>query len=175
MANTNAPFGLRPVRHLNGSAVQTNEYPISSTYTTKLYLGHPVTLNAGNVEIGTNNGTAHIGVFAGCKYTNAKGDIVFSKHWTGEAGASNITAQVWDDPQIVFEIQATTAAAANIGTGYDLTIAAGDDTIGRSKTVLNTAAVLGAAYKVLGLVDKPDNESGAYADVEVLTVKHALA
>lgn len=175
MANTNAPYGLRPSRHLTGGVTRTTEYPISGSYTTKIYLGDPVGLSSGNVIIGTNAGTAHVGVFAGVKYINAKGEKVFSKYWTGESGATEIKALVYDDPAQIFAIEATTFAAANLGVGYDLAIAAGVTTIGLSKTVINVAATTGAAYKILGLINRDDNESGDYAEVEVIAVKHALA
>jgi len=175
MANTNAPYGLRPSRHLTGGVTRTTEYSISASYTTKIYMGDPVGLSSGNIVIGTNAGTAHVGVFAGVKYINAKGENVFSKYWTGETGATEIKALVWDDPAQIFAIESTTFGTANIGVAYDLAVAAGVTTIGLSKTVLNVAATSGASYKVLGKVDRDDNETGAYAEVEVIAVKHALA
>jgi len=174
MANVNAPYGLRPSRHLTGGVTRTTEYPISASYTTKIYLGDPVGLTSGLLVIGTDAGTEHIGVFAGVNYVNAAGEVKFSKYWTGETSATEIKALVYDDPNQVFAIEATTFGTANRGVAYDLDVTAGTDSIGLSKTILNVAGTSGAAYKVIGLVDRDDNVAGAYAEVEVVTVKHAL-
>ena len=44
MANTDSPFGLRPIRHRNGAAYNgaANPYYINSTYATALFIGDPV-------------------------------------------------------------------------------------------------------------------------------------
>ena len=175
MANTNGPYGLRPARNKTGDTTKTTEYPIADAYTTAIYLGDPVVLNAGYAQIGTDDGTTHIGVFAGCEYKNAQGEVKFSKYWTGEASATEKKALVWDDPATIFQIQSTTAAQANVGTAYDLDVTAGEASIGLSKTVLNTSGTSGASYKVIEVVDGNGNEAGAYADVMVVAVKHALA
>jgi hypothetical protein len=46
MANTNAPFGLRPVRYLNGAPWngQVSRYLIPATDGTAYFIGDPVTL-----------------------------------------------------------------------------------------------------------------------------------
>ena len=52
MANTDAAFGLRPVRHLNGNPYNGayNEYPIPSGYSTDLLPGDPVKLVAAGIS-----------------------------------------------------------------------------------------------------------------------------
>lgn len=49
MANTNAPFGLKPVKHLNGSPYngQANMYLIDSTDTAAYYIGDAVAAASG--------------------------------------------------------------------------------------------------------------------------------
>jgi len=177
MANTDAAFGLRPSRHQTGGSVVQNEMPIADGYETAIYLGDPVQLSSGNVIIGTATGTAHVGVFAGCEYVDPTGRIVFSKHWPGTASCTNKKALVVSLENQVFTIQTDDVAAdlADVGVAYDLNIVSGSSTIGQSKTSLNIDATSGAAYKIVGLVDRDDNEFGAYAVVEVVAVKHALA
>lgn len=178
MANTNGPFGLRPSRSASGGEPRTTQYTITAASAAAIYLGDPVGFSSGTVVIGTDAGTAHLGVFAGCQYVNASGDIIFSKRWPADTGASEVKALVWDDPNQLFTIQSdgtTATTVASIGVAYDLDVTAGTASIGVSKTVLQPGATSGAAYKVLGLIDKPDNAWGIYSEVEVIAVKHALA
>ena len=42
MANQNAPFGLRPIRTLGGTNVNTSAYSIATDYTTAIYTGDVV-------------------------------------------------------------------------------------------------------------------------------------
>jgi len=51
MANTDAPFGLRPIRHRNGAPYNGafNHYYVASSYATALFVGDPV------VKTGTSN------------------------------------------------------------------------------------------------------------------------
>jgi hypothetical protein len=52
MANPDAPFGLRPVRHLNGNewGGGTIRCYITATYATALYVGDPVRLDGTNTD-----------------------------------------------------------------------------------------------------------------------------
>jgi hypothetical protein len=175
MVNTNSPHGLSPSHNMSAGCQVTNEYPIAPANNTPIYLGDPVVLNAGNVEQAAGAGVTNIGVFAGCQYLNAKGEITYSKFWTGEAGATKIKALVWDDPDQVFSIQTTTATKSQVGSAFDLSIVAGVPTIGLSKTVLDTAAQVGSAYKIVGFVNRDDNVEGAHAEVDVIAVKHGFA
>lgn len=175
MANINGAYGLRPAKNKTGTTTATTEYKIADAYVTPIYMGDPVVINAGYIEIGTDDGVTHQGIFAGCQYTNAQGEAKFSKFWTGEAGATEKKALVFDDPATIFMVQASTASQANVGGAYDLDVTAGIPTIGLSKTFLNTDGTTGAAYKIIEIVDGNGNDGGLYADVLVVAVKHALA
>ena len=176
MANTDKPFGLRAVRHLSGGCVQTNEYTIAAAYATNLYSGDPVQLVAGGtIEICVAAQADCMGVFSGCSYVNAAGEQVFSKYWPSDSAATDIKATVFDDPMIIFAVQgdSTGVAAIDIGSMSDWTIAAGDTSIGQSKTVLNgSTSGTQAGLRVLRKVDVDDNAFGAYAVVEVLLSEH---
>lgn len=180
MANSNHPYGLRPVRHLTGGEVRTNTYKIASTYGTSIFTGDPVIgINDGTIGIGTDGQTATLGVFAGCRYVDAAGNVKFSAYWPASTTATNIEAYVYDDPYIVFAIQsdATGVAATDINIQADYKIVAGNTTTGQSKVVLDCASGLAATGKnlrILRLVDDGENAAGAYADVEVVFAEHAL-
>lgn len=112
--NTNAPNGLVPYSYLDGSlwTGQTEEYPIASGYATSLFQGDPVTLLAdGTIGIGVA-GAAIIGVFQGVTYVNSSGEPIFINFWTGGTvtqGAQNALAKVVADPNVLFDIQVSTA------------------------------------------------------------------
>jgi hypothetical protein len=82
MANTDAPSGFTPLRHLTGGVVRPQAYPVANAYATSLFSGDLVTLlSDGTVGIGTNTSNA-LGVFYGVQYIDrASGDVKFSKVW----------------------------------------------------------------------------------------------
>lgn len=125
---TLAPFGLRPVRRLDGSApnYQQNVYYVKNAYATSLGFGDPVlTLtggsNTGYVGAYTAGSTHILGVFAGlCGYFDTN-----FQQWQNRPGYTSAvtppTGQdvpVWiiDDPQAVFVAQLGTTSANNPGT-----------------------------------------------------------
>ena len=171
MANQNAPRGLVPVAHANGSGLTTpRQYKILTNDTTSaIYLNDPVKLGssgtAGYVIRGTA-GAAILGVFAGCEYTvTATGERVKQRYYDGVTGKSDIVCWVYDDPEQVYEIQATGALTqANVGTAYDFVIAAGSTSTGVTATYLNSS---GDGFTVLGLSPRVGNEFGAYNKVLV--------
>ena len=69
MANKDAAFGFRPVRHLSGGEIRTNEYSIAANYGTAIYHGQCViavtaggveAAAAGNVVLGVSTQEIHI-------------------------------------------------------------------------------------------------------------------
>ncbi|MCK5191523.1 MAG: hypothetical protein KAR12_15870 [Methylococcales bacterium] len=179
MANTNAPYGFRAVRHLTGGCVSTNEYTILSAYAANIWSGDPVNIVAdGTIQVAADGVADACGIFSGCSYVNAAGDQVFSKYWPTGTVATEIKALVFDNPEIIFAVQsdATGIAAADVGATANWEIVAGDTTIGISKSNLDASGGLNATeigLRVLRIIDIDDNEAGAYSDVEVLLNEHA--
>lgn len=130
----NAPYGLKPACSITGGAwtEKTNVYYIATnagggtTYATPIFTGDPVIwgsalANQGGGTIarygfntdGNNDGNAVpvLGVFWGCEYTLATGELVKSAYWPGgvavQAG-SKIKAYIIDDPMVVYDIQVST-------------------------------------------------------------------
>jgi len=170
MANINGPFGLRPSRQKTGEATETTEYNMEDAHATAISIGDAVKLVGGYIVICATDDTP-MGVFAGCEYTNGVGDDVVGKSFPGDVAATNIKALVLDDPATKFTIQHDTGLAkTQVGDLFGLTIVAGNPAIGVSKTTLNST---GTVWKLLGLVDRPDNTWGAHQEVEVVAVKHA--
>ena len=180
MSNTNAPFGLRPVRRLDGAAptYQTNPYQVATTYTTPIGTGDLVYNSAGYIQQAAATTTPILGVFAGCNwYDSSQLKKIFSPQWTGVSTAvAPITAYVYDDPNMVYEIQsgnggpvtqAQVLENAKIGT-----VAAPNTTTGISTSYLdfNTIATGQSTYsmKIVGLSQKIGNDNTSqYNLVEV--------
>ena len=128
MANQDAAFGFRAVRHLSGGTPRTEEYLIASGLTKVIYTGSPVmAVSTGVITLGTVSAVQHLGVFNGCFYTDpTTSKPTWKAYYPGSITASDIVANVYADPQIIFEGQHDgTATTANnphanhdyVGTG----------------------------------------------------------
>ena len=184
MANSNAPYGLKPVRHATGGEIRSEEYPIATGYATSIFTGDPVLQTTDGsiiIAVGTG-GTPSVqtfGVFGGVSYTDATGAQVFKPYWPASTTATNIKAVIYTDPNIVFAIQsdATGVAAADVGQLCDVEIVAGSTLTGKSGTNLDMSTGSGTTGKhlrILRIIDDGSNVAGAYADVEVMWAEHAL-
>lgn len=178
MANVNAPRGLVPVRKLGGGSITQNAYSIATDYTTAIYTGDVVEMTGTgkNVTKSASGNTDNVGVFIGCSYIDANGKPVWSKYWPGVSdGKTNIVAQVIDDPDVIWEVQADGCVAAEIGVVADWNVGTGNTKSGQSglyAVVSGTSATTGGGLKIMGLVNRPDNAYGSYAKVEALLIEH---
>lgn len=181
MANLNAPRGLLPRRHMSGRSIVQNKYTILNGYTTSLYRGDPLILSGTSNNVAIAVGTAGtpsvagIGVFAGCEWTDSAGDYHFSSYWPASTVSTDAVAFVWDDPDIIFGVQSLSFALNDIGALVDFTYAAGSTKTGYSGCYLDsTTGTADKTFRLLGLIDSPDNAVGAYAKVECMYIEHAL-
>lgn len=180
MSNTDAAYGLKPVRHLNNAPLATNTYTIASGYASNIFRGDPVEgVAAGGIQLAAAGNTDNLGVFWGVEYVNSAGEQVFSPYWPASTTATNIVAHVYDDPNIVFAVQsdATGVAAADVHQLADWEIVAGSTATGQSKTNLDISAgsaTTGKSLRVLRIIDDGSNAAGAYSDVEVVFAEHVL-
>ncbi len=111
----NAPFGLRPVRRIDGTAWNgaTNEYDINPN-TAPIYFGDPVVLDEnGTIKQSPEVGSAQIvGVFQGCQYTDMHGKPISSVFWGEPSDVDKdkpVTAFVCDDPMVLYEVQTSSS------------------------------------------------------------------
>jgi hypothetical protein len=181
MANVNGPFGLRPVRKLGGGEITQNEYSIATAYATAIYTGDVVEMSGTGRDITQAAATNvdNIGVFRGCSYVDANGRWTFSPYWPGVSdGKTTIVAYVIDDPDVVFECQATTIAEADIGNVAQILVGSGSANTGISALQWDggnkAANGAGKSLRAMRLVNRPDNAYGAYAKIEVMFAEHAL-
>jgi len=179
MANTDAPNGFVPLRHLTGGVVRPQAYPIANGFSTSLFSGDLVTLlSNGTVGIGTNTSNA-LGVFYGVQYIDQNtGDVKFSKIWTASTTVkpnTAATAFVYDDPNITYKVQGSgTFANANVGETCNVLFTAGETTFGGSQQEANLSSLGTTAQvlRILRLVDEPNNDVGADAKLEVVINNH---
>jgi hypothetical protein len=178
MANLNAPNGFNPVRHRNGGTVRYDGgYTIASAEASSIFLGDAVILTGtGNIIDVAPVAVTVLGVFAGCRYTAANGDVVWAKQWVGGTatlGAVAAEAFVYTDPSIVYSVQALTIAAVDIGLAADLNVDdAGNASTGISGMQLESTYGATGQFLTLGLASAPDGifpaEYAADARVEVI-------
>lgn len=162
MANTNAPFGFRAVRRVDGAAPNflANYRPIATDDSTAIGYGDPVTsLSTGYVTRATAGTTAIAGIFMGCQYYDSNQQkYVFMPQWSGTASTSEpAQAVICNDPNIVFEAQSNGSAItfadvmANInfviGTPNSLT---GISTSALDQSTINTALTT-RPFKIVGI------------------------
>jgi hypothetical protein len=170
MANTNAPFGFRPIRRLDGAAW-------SSNHTTKRMQNTAGACNRGDVVKQLADGTVavatvlggagNIGIFVGCHYlTAALGYPIWTNYWPGSGAVGMVDAFIMDDPLLVYEVMAAAGpiTAANVGENADFVVAA--STTGFSKWALATPAVAAGSdvlpFKVVGIGNAGVNISDGY-------------
>ena len=195
MASTATPYGFRAVNELGGLpyAGSTRSFPINPAgYNTNIYNGSLVYVaSTGYLQIATSTGadattngfptgtanTGCVGVFVGCTYTNAQGQIIYSQYYpanTASVQGSTITAYVVDDDRAVFQVQADgsltfAALGANVYLAAAQSTSTGSTTTGNSTTAVSaTAVTTTAAFRVVGFVNNAQSQSGdAYTDILV--------
>ena len=177
MANTDAPRGFWPLRHLSGgSMARTSPYTIASTYGTNIFRGDVVKLVAGGCIELAAAGDRFLGVFDGVQYTASDGSMKYAKYWPASTTATNITAAVYDDPQMLFGVQsAGSTVAADVGTLGDHVAGTGSTTTGISAHELNgSTSTADTGWRVLGKVEAPDNAYGTNVNLIVQAYEHEL-
>lgn len=175
MANPTVGWGFRPVRNFLSSAgnFQTNTRQIAYNYATAIGFGDAVIpLSTGYIALATATDTPIQGIFAGCRYINpnaAQGQqITYSKNWPGVSlGVSTIvvTAFVYDDPNIVFEVRNSSAATpiteADLGINAKL-VAGTVNSAGISTQTLDQATIATTPtfpFRIQGLSRAVNNDN----------------
>lgn len=176
MANTNNPSGFKPYRHLGGGTIRSATFNILTSSTTgfndNIFTGDLVKLASdGTIEVCANADGVCLGVFNGCDYTTATGEKVFSRRWPASTACltgSVITAYVYTDPMITYEVMTNTCALTDVGAVSDVVIGSGSTVTGTSASYVDVADVTGGTARILGIIERADNAVGAYCRVEVL-------
>jgi hypothetical protein len=188
MATTATPYGLKPVKRVDGMpyAGATSQYLIDPAgYNTNIFNGSVVYINAnGYIQIVTGTGadattndwptgstsaTGALGVFVGCSYINAQGQQIYAQYYPANT-TGVVTAYVVDDPMVLFQAQLDgTATQAAVGANTFFAAAqstsTGSTQNGNSTSALDATVVTASA--ALRIVAFASPVSDAYPDVLV--------
>jgi hypothetical protein len=176
MSNQDASFGLRPVR-TSISSQQQNRYRIASGYATAIFQGDLVAMvTGGGIERVAAGGSGLIlGVFNGCFYTDpTTGKPTYSNSYPGSVAASDIIANVIDDPGATFEVQADAAfPVADLAGNFDIVDQSpvGDTTSGisRMELAVSTGATTATLpLKAIDISQDPENSDVSAANTNVI-------
>ena len=191
MANTDTPFGFKPIRHLNGNPWngKLRVYYHSASDATAIYKGDVIKLNGSADATGKYPDVISV---AGDTDEHVVGvAVAFSTVPQLRADPSNLTRNycpastemyvgVCDDPDVIYEVQedgdTTPIAAASVGLNTTIVMTAGSTTTGVSAFEIDSDEVATTntdLVRILRLVDREDNALGAYAKWEVLLNIHA--
>ena len=164
MANQDAAFGFRPVRHLSGGTLRTEEYLIASGYTGVIYTGSPVAgVAGGQVVLGAVGAVQMLGAFNGCFYTDpTTSKPTWKAYYPGSITASDIVANVYADPQVIYEGQhdGTATVANNNHANHDHVCTGGSTTTGQSSAEIDSSTYTTTAtgtWTQIGTSKDPDN------------------
>jgi hypothetical protein len=188
MANVDNPFGLKPLRYLNGTPWngQVRIYYKDATLAEAMFIGSPVKLAGSADALGkypsialADAGVPILGAIVGFGDTpNIIGDMTTPSRLYSPSETEAYVA-VADDPSIIFECQedSTTAFTVDdVGLNASLTAESGNTTTGKSTVEIDCStedATATLGVKILRLVDRVDNELGDHAKWEVLINAHA--
>lgn len=160
MANTDAPFGFKPVAHLTGGEIRARSYLADEDGDT-IFRGDAVTMS--------DNGKITLA---------AADDILVGIAAEYKATLEGANIMVYDDPNIIFEVQGytgVTTAQGMVGETANLVATAGSSTTYVSLQELNAPSTTYEAadqFVILGKVDRPDNAWGEHCKLLVKIYKH---
>ena len=161
MSSTSAPFGFRPSYH-NSGRITAKAYVIDGT------------------RSGTVDGINLLGIFAGVQYDDSTGKPSLSPFWPASTAATNIVAFVYDDPEIIFDVQYDNPASGTtvqtaVGEECDWSVASpgGSTSVGLSETKLTAIQATSGQFQITGIAGGVDNAlTDAYVEVTVRINEH---
>ena len=184
MSATNAPFGMRPAFHPSGlDRAQALANGIVSAYANNILKGQPVKYVTGGVIEEVTGTEAFVGSFDGVEWTDTTGRRRVSNYWPAGTAyqTGSCVAYFYNDPNIVYEIQADGAVAQSaIGDEANFTnLTAGSTTTGLSQCTMNSS-LAGAnnvgQVRIVDLAPYPGNDWGdAFTIVRVTVAEHQFA
>ena len=185
MATTASPYGLIPVKRVDGMpyAGATETFLIDPAgEATNIFNGQVVIIGADGylaisaatgADITTNNlggsGVGAIGVFVGCEYVNAQGQVINAQYYpAGTTGV--VTAKVVTDSNVVFQAQLDGSGAQTVLGNNTFFAAVQSTSTGSTRTGNSTSALdatvqtAAAAFRIVGFASTPGD---TYTDVLV--------
>jgi hypothetical protein len=182
MANSNNPFGMRPLGNLSATGAQKQySYLIKENYDTSIFQGDLVRIKGGYIErlSGDNQAETAVGVFNGCFFNDpVTGKPTFSnKFITNAAYTVDIQADILDDPSQLFLIQANSQVIVQADIGENVNVAYGTGNVTTGLSAMTTTGAPGTTQgntlKIVGLYSEPGNTLGAFAKLVVKINNHS--
>ena len=180
MANVDGAFGFRQVGGLGSRPTSegTSKYVIQSGTTGAIYAGDVMTAGNGTTisegggviaygYVGSSETDAvrNVGIFNGCFYDDpTTSKPTFKNYWPGDVGAT-ATAFVYDNPDDLFEVQATgTIAVTNICQPMNFAYTEGSTINGRSKEELGITTATTLQTRIVRISGDPANSDASTAN-----------
>lgn len=187
MATTLNGYGMIPKYSLGG-IIRPRAYlsGILSGYNTAIYKYSPVALNSSGNLVLASAGADFLGVFAGWEGMDSTGKWWTINNWSANqtyAATEEMYAYVWDDPAIVYRIQADATIAQANGAQVDFTtgtIGSGNATTGLSSCTANASDTT-SGQKQLRIIELAPNYNtvpggnawgDAFPDIDVQIARH---
>ncbi len=182
MSTSSTPFGLRVATHVNSDArPKAIDGGIISGYASTIYFGAPVTLSTnGTLNIATTTSPL-IGSFAGVRYQPTVTDMTtVQQYWPANQAYVSGSCTAWvfgyDDPLLVYEIQANGSVAATAVGDQANPVNPSSGTGQFSLCSLNSSLVgagSSGTFRILDVVPRPNNAWGdSFTNVYVQIAAH---
>lgn len=181
MANTNAPYGLRPVGTMNSASYngKAQKFYVPADNATAIHIGdtveiagtgsaqavYPIDVLRPEVAEGTQADVHTLGVVVGIEPLYSDLSVNYRKASTA------MYILVDTDPQTIYSVQGDsgTWTAEDVHLNANITVTAGSNTTGRSNFVITTPTADAAKDTlIIGVDPALDNETGAYMRFLVL-------
>ena len=181
MANTNAPFGFRPIARLDGG-------PYGGGFSTLKMQNNAGALNRGDTVKALADGTVAVsaaaeghlarGVYIGCHYLNAAlGYPIWSNYWPGAGALGLVDVFIIDDPNVVYEVMASAGPITQADVGANADIVVNASTTGFSKWALGAATTTGSTnfpWKIHAVGNRGVNISDGYDAASANNIVHVI-
>lgn len=189
MANTSRVQGARPTKYLNGAAWngQANLYFIPSGDGTATFVGDFVKMDGTGDPVASGGNALGVPSCIQAAATNALVGVIvaFLPNQTNlnspqyRLASTGRYCWVVDDPNVIFEIQASngTPAVGDVNNNVNIAVAAGSTTTGQSGMTADVGTILTTAtlpLRIMGFSQRADNEIGASAKYLVKINNHQL-
>lgn len=180
MANSNNPFGMRPLGNLSATGAQKQySYLIKEDYNTNIFQGDLVRIVGGYIQRLSGADQTAVGVFNGLFYNDpVTGKPTWSNKFIPNAAfTEDLQAEIIDDPSQLFVIQADSQEIVQADVGENVGVAYNTGSVTTGQSAMTTTGAPGTAQgntlKIVGLYSEPGNTLGAYAKLVVKINNHS--
>ncbi|MEM6682596.1 MAG: hypothetical protein AAF607_10165 [Pseudomonadota bacterium] len=178
MANSDTPTGLTPVRYMSGAPYTgaTERFYVPASDSTAIFVGDPVR-SAGSADARGVASVQRAGIGSTILGVVTSVVPVTRDSETYRPANSERYVNVCTAKDVVYEVQsdATGALVANdVGLNADIVNGTGSAITGLSGVELDSSSAdtATAQLRIIGFVQREDNEIGANAKVEVIINEH---